>query len=113
MENRWDDAKAATLRDDLDALIYLSNLAGADPTLTQPGGGNSSVKRSETDAAGRTVEVLRVKGSGTDLRTIGRPGFAGLRMGDLAYLEKRTEMSDEEMMAFLRAGMLDTREPAP
>ena len=113
MEYRWDDAKAAALQDELDALIYLSNLAGADPTLTQPGGGNSSVKRSETDAAGRRVEVLRVKGSGTDLRTIGRPGFAGLRLADLAYLEKRTEMSDEEMMAFLRAGMLDTREPAP
>lgn len=113
MEYRWDDAKAAALHDELDALIYLSNLAGADPSLTQPGGGNSSVKRSEVDVAGRRVDVLRVKGSGTDLRTISRPGFAGLRLDDLAYLETRTEMSDEEMMAFLRAGMLDTREPAP
>src|SRR5689334_7066606 len=34
-------------------------------------------------------------------------------MGDLALLSRRAEMSDEEMMAFLRAGMLDAREPAP
>jgi rhamnulose-1-phosphate aldolase/alcohol dehydrogenase len=113
VDHRWDDEQAARLDDDLDQIIYVSNLVGADPALTQPGGGNSSVKRRETDAAGRIIDVLRVKGSGTDLRSIGRPGFAGLRLDDLSYLAKRTEMTDEEMMLFLRAGMLDTREPAP
>lgn len=113
MLHRWSDDIAAKLGDELDQAIYLSNLVGADPTLTQPGGGNSSVKRRELDVVGRSVEVLRVKGSGTDLATIGRAGFAGLRMDDLAYLERRTEMTDEEMMSFLRAGMLDPREPAP
>jgi rhamnose utilization protein RhaD (predicted bifunctional aldolase and dehydrogenase)/NAD(P)-dependent dehydrogenase (short-subunit alcohol dehydrogenase family) len=57
--------------------------------------------------------VLRVKGSGTDLASIGRGGFCGLRLGDLALLGRRAEMSDEDMMAFLRASMLDSREPAP
>jgi rhamnulose-1-phosphate aldolase/alcohol dehydrogenase len=113
VDNRWQDDKAATLVDDLDELIYLSNLVGADPSLTQPGGGNSSVKRREVDAGGRSVDVLRVKGSGTDLATIGRSGFAGLRLADLATLPERTQMTDEQMMLFLRAGMLDTREPAP
>jgi rhamnulose-1-phosphate aldolase/alcohol dehydrogenase len=109
----WDPTRAAQLADELDALAYLSNLVGADPTLTQPGGGNSSVKRTETDASGRTLEVLRVKGSGTDMASIGRRGFTGLRLDDLAALERRADMSDEQMMAFLRAGMLDGREPAP
>ncbi len=113
MESRWNDDVFAALTDDLDALAYLSNLIGLDPALTQPGGGNSSVKRREPDASGRVVDVLRVKGSGTDMATIGRPGFTGLRIGDLAALERREEMSDEEMMVFLRAGMLDGREPAP
>ena len=88
-------------------LVYLSNLIGSDGTLTQPGGGNSSVKRREVDFAGRPVDVLRVKGSGTDLRTIGRGGFTGLRRDDLDYLRKRESMSDEEMMAFMRACMTD------
>ncbi len=99
--------------DDLTALIYLSNLVGADAALTQPGGGNSSVKLREPDAAGRLVDVLRVKGSGTDLATIGRGGFTGLRMSELAGLGDRGELTDEAMMRFLQAGMLDGREPAP
>src|SRR3569623_164591 len=113
VQNRWDDSVAAGLEDDLEQLIYLSNLVGSDPTLTQPGGGNSSLKRREVDFAGRPVDVLRVKGSGTDLRTIGAAGFAGLRSADLAELQGRAKMTDEEMMAFMRASMLDAREPAP
>jgi rhamnulose-1-phosphate aldolase/alcohol dehydrogenase len=113
MENRWDDRAAAALTDELAELIYLSHLVGADVTLTQPGGGNSSVKRRELDFTGRPVDVLRVKGSGTDLATIGAAGFSGLRMEDLAFLRKRETMTDEQMMAFMAATMLDTRAPAP
>ena len=57
--------------------------------------------------------MLSVKGSGADLSTIGRGGFTTLRLADLALLQARDEMSDEEMMAFMRACMLDGREPAP
>jgi rhamnulose-1-phosphate aldolase/alcohol dehydrogenase len=99
--------------DDLDALVALSNAVGADATLTQPGGGNSSIKRRALDFAGREIEVLSVKGSGTDLSTIKRGGFTTLRLDDLALLQRRDEMSDEDMMAFMRACMLDAREPAP
>ena len=113
LQNRWDDTAAGGLADELAQLIYLSNLVGSDPTLTQPGGGNSSLKRREVDFAGRPVDVLRVKGSGTDLRTIGAGGFAGLRSADLAELQRRPRMTDEEMMSFMRASMLDAREPAP
>jgi rhamnulose-1-phosphate aldolase/alcohol dehydrogenase len=120
VEYRWNDAQAAKVSttssaesDDLGLLVYLSNLIGSDESLTQPGGGNSSVKRREVDFAGRPVEVLRVKGSGTDLRTIGRRGFTGLRREDLDHLRQRANMSDEEMMAFMRACMTDGGEPAP
>ncbi len=120
MEYHWDEAhaqkvvaEAASGSDELALLVYLSNLIGGDGTLTQPGGGNSSVKRREVDFAGRPVDVLRVKGSGTDLRTIGRGGFTGLRRDDLDYLRRRESMSDEEMMAFMRACMTDGTEPAP
>src|SRR4051812_13456511 len=113
VDHRWDDARAAAITDELEQLVYLSNLIGGDGTLTQPGGGNSSVKRREVDFAGRPVDVLRVKGSGTDLRTIGGGGFTGLRRDDLDYLRRRETMSDEEMMAFMRACMTDGTEPAP
>jgi rhamnulose-1-phosphate aldolase/alcohol dehydrogenase len=113
VNDRWDDRQAATLADDLEELVYLSQLVGRDPTLTQPGGGNSSVKRRERDFFGRPVDVLRVKGSGTDLATMSRAGFTGLRTTDLDTLRGRLQMSDEDMMALMRASMLDPREPAP
>jgi rhamnulose-1-phosphate aldolase/alcohol dehydrogenase len=111
VEHRFSEAPSGG--DELDALVALSNAVGADSSLTQPGGGNSSVKRSARDFAGRPLEVLSVKGSGTDLATIARGGFTTLRLADLALLQARDEMTDEDMMAFMRACMLDAREPAP
>jgi rhamnose utilization protein RhaD (predicted bifunctional aldolase and dehydrogenase)/NAD(P)-dependent dehydrogenase (short-subunit alcohol dehydrogenase family) len=106
-------SRAGAGGDELDALVALSNAVGADPSLTQPGGGNSSIKRRARDFAGREIEVLSVKGSGTDLATIARGGFTTLRLADLALLQAKEAMSDEDMMAFMRACMLDAREPAP
>jgi rhamnose utilization protein RhaD (predicted bifunctional aldolase and dehydrogenase) len=60
-------------------LVYRSNKLGEDLTLTNTGGGNTSSKLSEHDPlTGRDVEVLWVKGSGGDLRTATRDGFASL-----------------------------------
>ena len=65
------------------AWCYRSNALGADLTLTNTGGGNTSSKLIEQDPlSGDDVEVLWVKGSGGDLRTAKRDGFASL------YLDK-------------------------
>jgi len=78
----WNDADARAL-DGLDRLVYRSNKLGEDLTLTNTGGGNTSSKLMETDPlSGDQVEVLWVKGSGGDLRTAKRDGFASL------YLDK-------------------------
>src|SRR5436190_15857528 len=67
----------------VDRLVYRSNKLGEDLTLTNTGGGNTSSKLPETDPlTGESVEVLWVKGSGGDLRTAKRDGFASL------YLDK-------------------------
>ena len=108
MEYRWDDARASRLGDDLDRMVYVSNLIGADPLLVQTGGGNTSLKLRDD-----STELLWVKASGTDLKTLARPGFAGLRLESLRLLGEHEEMSDEELMAFLRTGMLDPRGAAP
>jgi len=82
VEYLWNDEKAASLSG-LDRLVYRSNILGADLTLTNTGGGNTSSKLIEKDPlTGEDVEVLWVKGSGGDLRTARRDGFASL------YLDK-------------------------
>ena len=89
--------------DPLAALVQLSNRIGLDPRLVQPGGGNTSVKLDDT---------LFVKGSGTDLRTIGPGGFAHLSLARLAPLAEAESMSDAEMMRFM-AGCMLAEGPAP
>jgi rhamnulose-1-phosphate aldolase/alcohol dehydrogenase len=78
----WRDEEAAKLTG-VDRLVYRSNTLGSDLTLTNTGGGNTSSKLMEKDPlTGERVEVLWVKGSGGDLRTARRDGFASL------YLER-------------------------
>src|SRR5438874_5904713 len=78
----WQDEVADQLSG-LDRLVYRSNKLGEDLTLTNTGGGNTSAKLMETDPlTGERVEVLWVKGSGGDLRTAKRDGFASF------YLDK-------------------------
>ena len=58
MLNRWNDADAAQFTGDVGQLIYASRLLGQDFDLTQSGGGNTSVKVTETDLFGQP-EVRR------------------------------------------------------
>jgi rhamnose utilization protein RhaD (predicted bifunctional aldolase and dehydrogenase)/NAD(P)-dependent dehydrogenase (short-subunit alcohol dehydrogenase family) len=96
----------------LEALIQLSRLIGRDPRLVQPGGGNTSIKLTLPDESGGTVEALLVKGSGTDLRTIGPAGFTRLSLARLAALRQVDAMSDADMMRFMAGCMLGDG-PAP
>ena len=99
-ESYWSDAAAAA-QPALDGLVYRSNLLGQDRSVCNVFGGNTSVKLNETDHMGRKVEVLWVKGSGSDVLTIKEEGFAGLRLSEILPLMARTEMSDEEMVEYL------------
>jgi rhamnose utilization protein RhaD (predicted bifunctional aldolase and dehydrogenase)/NAD(P)-dependent dehydrogenase (short-subunit alcohol dehydrogenase family) len=92
-----------THSDPLDSLVHLSNLVGREPRLVQPGGGNTSIKLGD---------ALLVKGSGTDLRTIGREGFTRLSLSRLEALRQADAMSDAEMMRFMASCML-AEGPAP
>jgi len=96
----------------LDELVYLSNFLGQDSRLVQPGGGNTSAKLRLTSDNGEPVQALAVKGSGTDLRTIGPDGFTWLSLARLAPLRHADKMSDAEMMRFMAACMLKEG-PAP
>ena len=119
LDNRWDDAKAATL-DEPGKLLYRSNLLGSDKRITNYGGGNTSAKVQEIDPlTGEQVPVLWVKGSGGDVGTIKLDGFATLYQDKLDALKgiyKGVE-DEDRMVGFLphctfnlnpRAASIDT-----
>lgn len=85
----WQD-EAADQLDEVDRLVYRSNKLGEDLTLTNTGGGNTSSKLLETEPlTNQSVEILWLKGSGGDLRTARRDGFASL------YLDKVRAMKEQ------------------
>ncbi|MBI4498528.1 MAG: bifunctional rhamnulose-1-phosphate aldolase/short-chain dehydrogenase [Chloroflexi bacterium] len=112
MEDRWSEAAARGL-DDLGLLVYRSNLLGADPTVVNRGGGNTSVKRRVQDFRGRTVDVLTVKASGYDLRTITAAGFCDVALDHVLPLRERAAMSDEAMVDYLAHCLLEPSAPRP
>ena len=107
MKSRWNEDEAAAWGDDLGLLTYASRLLGSDPSLVLHGGGNSSVKVVERDVFGDPVDVLHVKGSGWDMATIERAGFAPLRLGPVARLADLDALSDARMANELKAASLD------
>ncbi len=95
IESLWRDEVAGKLVG-VDRLVYRSNTLGADLTLTNTGGGNTSSKLVETDPfTGEPVDVLWVKGSGGDLRTVKRDGFASLYTERVRAMKARYLASPE------------------
>jgi rhamnulose-1-phosphate aldolase/alcohol dehydrogenase len=87
LPNLWDDAVAAGL-DEPGQLLYRSNLLGTDLRITNFGGGNTSAKIDAQDPLTRAnVRVLWVKGSGGDLGSMKRDGFATLYLDKLESLK--------------------------
>ncbi len=112
MESRWSDAAAAALPD-LDGLLYVSRLVGEERALVLWGGGNTSVKRVERTPLGEEVEVLRVKGSGSDLKSVQVRDFPGLRLDYVRRLRDRATLSDDEMLAYLAMCSVDPAAARP
>ena len=96
LEDRWNQEIANTL-DEGELLRYRSNLLGSDLRITNFAGGNTSSKIQETDPlTGEPIEVLWVKGSGGDLGSIKRTGFATLYQEKLLALERSYKGTDTE-----------------
>jgi len=110
-EDRWDDSMGDL--DVLDVLVYRSNLLGSDRALANQGGGNTSAKGTTVDHMGREQRVLWVKGSGTDLASITRRGFAALRLDEILPLCGREAMDDATMVEYLVRCALAPDQPRP
>ncbi|KAA8923388.1 bifunctional aldolase/short-chain dehydrogenase [Thermoplasma sp.] len=110
MQNRWAQTKFDS---DIDEVVYASRLIGNEPDLVLHGGGNTSVKTTEKDHTGKTISVLRVKNSGSNLGTIDSRGFTGIRMDDALAAVNVDEMTDEAMVDYLKRSMVNPSEPSP
>src|ERR1700712_978062 len=88
--------------DALGQLVLASHLLGANRAVSNFGGGNTSAKGTTIDHAGREVRAMWVKGSGSDLATMGPEHFTGLRLDEMLPLMEGDEMSAEDMVAHTR-----------
>ena len=113
----WDESKAKEMANDEVALfIYRSNLLGADLRLTNYGGGNTSVKITDTDpVTGESTNVMWIKGSGGDIGTLTKSGCAALYLDKLRNLEKvyRGIEHEDEMVALFQHCIFDLASKAP
>ena len=108
VEDRW----SGDVPDDaLGQVLFASHLLGSDRAVANFGGGNTSAKGRATDHVGREVNVMWVKGSGSDLATMDRGDFTPLRLDEALAVFDREEMSDEDMVAHLARCQLDPAAP--
>ena len=111
VKNLWNEEENLKLKSGLDELVYRSNLIGSDRAVCNWGGGNTSMKTIEKDFRGRDIEVMWVKGSGSDLAAMGPKNFTGLNLEDITPLMERDLMPDEEMVEYLAHCMIDSKHP--
>ncbi|HEX8409301.1 MAG TPA: bifunctional rhamnulose-1-phosphate aldolase/short-chain dehydrogenase [Thermoanaerobaculia bacterium] len=110
MQNRWSESQ----NDVLSQLVYQSRLVGAEEDLVLWGGGNNSVKAAATDILGRPIEVMYIKSSGSDMKSIVPKQFPAVRLDYIAPLRSRDEdMSDQEMVDYLAKCLIDPASARP
>jgi len=110
MKNRW----AETPENEIDQLVYQSRLVGAEEALVLWGGGNNSVKSQSSDLLGRPVDVMYIKSSGSDMKTIVPKQFPAVRLDYIEPLRTRDgDMTDQEMVDYLARCLVDPSSARP
>jgi rhamnose utilization protein RhaD (predicted bifunctional aldolase and dehydrogenase)/NAD(P)-dependent dehydrogenase (short-subunit alcohol dehydrogenase family) len=114
MHSRWNDSEAKKyLASPLEMRAYTSRLLGEEDSLVLHGGGNTSLKHTIKDLFSKDIEILYVKGSGHDLKTIQSNGFSPTRQDYLKQLSTLPSMTDSVMMRELKCSQIDPSAPAP
>jgi rhamnulose-1-phosphate aldolase/alcohol dehydrogenase len=109
-EDRW-PSSGEVPDDALGQVLLASHLLGSDRAVANFGGGNTSAKGTATDHVGREVDVMWVKGSGSDLATMKGSDFTPLRLDEMLAVFDRDAMSDEDMVAHLARCQVDPAAP--
>ncbi|MDC2964249.1 bifunctional aldolase/short-chain dehydrogenase [Gammaproteobacteria bacterium] len=114
MKNLWQEEESRRFaHSDLAMRVYTSRLLGKSDELVLHGGGNTSVKSTQINIFGQEEDILFVKGSGWDLKTIEEEGFSPSRLETLLRLGKLPSMTDTEMARELKASMTNPNAPSP
>ena len=121
MQSRYHDADVSPFLQRLGAEVpeilglrtYTARLLGTDPALVLHGGGNTSAKGTLQSRVHGAVDVIYVKGSGSDLATIEPRGHPAVRLQPLRDLRTLPSMGDFEMVNELRTNLLDASAPTP
>ncbi|MFL6244567.1 MAG: class II aldolase/adducin family protein, partial [Thermoanaerobaculia bacterium] len=104
MQNRWNESP----ENEIEQLVYQSRLVGMEEDLVLWGGGNNSIKSRATDLLGRPIDVMYIKSSGSDMKSIVPKQFPAVRLDYIAPLRQRDEdMSDQEMVDYLAKCLID------
>lgn len=111
IENLWETSTQTVEANTLEELTFRSNLIGTDRRVCNWGGGNTSFKTTALDFRGQEVEIMWVKGSGSDLATMKESNFTALQLEHILPLQEREDMTDEEMVNFLGHCMIDKSHP--
>ena len=110
MRNRWEQTPDGVL----EQLVYQSRLVGMEEDLVLWGGGNNSVKSRATDLLGNPIDVMYIKSSGSDMKSIVPKQFPAVRLDYIAPLRTRDEeMSDQEMVDYLARCLTDPASARP
>jgi rhamnulose-1-phosphate aldolase/alcohol dehydrogenase len=110
MLNRWNSSSA----DPLEQLVDQSRLVGMEEALVLWGGGNNSVKSTSHDLLGRPIDVMYIKSSGSDMKSIVPKQFPAVRLDYIAPLRARDEeMTDQEMVDYLARCLVDPSSARP
>ncbi|HLI06488.1 MAG TPA: bifunctional aldolase/short-chain dehydrogenase [Ktedonobacteraceae bacterium] len=94
-------------------LVARSRKLGADRSICNWGGGNTSAKAEEIDFRGRPARVLWIKGSGSDLASVTEASFTALYLDDVLPLLERERMSDTDMVDYLAHCFYEPGRPRP
>ena len=114
MKNLWDQNEALVFgKESINQRVYSSRLLGRCPELVLHGGGNTSVKGKSKNVFGERVETLFVKGSGWDLISIEKEGFAPVDLNYLKRLSNLKKLSDSQMVAEQKSATLNPSAPSP
>lgn len=104
MHNLWDEAAAQDCVTPLALRAYTSRLIGGNRDLVLHGGGNTSLKTSDT---------LYVKGTGANLAKVRETDFTALDLGALRMLLDDKRLADDELMRRVESCKNDPQAPKP
>ncbi len=98
---------------DLALRIYSTHLLGSEKKLVLHGGGNTSLKETQNDIFNKMTNVMHVKGSGWDMSNLTEEGMPTVFLDPLIKTLKFKNMTDSNMVNFLRNNLLNSSSPNP